>query len=158
MKGCFASYVGANGIVNLSRTFELPSIAGKESLSVEEIIQFIEVGKGVGYAEAVRVYGILAERIVSWIEEMYKMRGDKRFILTGGVTAGQAGRILSEKINNKLRERSDIKGVSVTLSEVNREYGGAIGAAFFAMSLASRSFDGPVHVTIESVNEVACCL
>lgn len=61
------------------------------------------------------------------------MRGDSRFIISGGVTAGQAGDALLNKINNILKEREDI---SVALSKVDREYGGAIGAAFFAMAIA----------------------
>ncbi|MFA5350531.1 MAG: ROK family protein, partial [Candidatus Omnitrophota bacterium] len=133
VKGCFAAFAGVSGILRISQKFALPGIAGKDNLSVLEISQLLKNRDQIGYAEARRVYCDLSHSIYSWMRLMNRMRQDTKFIITGGITVAEAGTGILKGINNLLSEANEER-FTVSLSSVDRQYGGAIGAALYASS------------------------
>ncbi|MDD5633788.1 MAG: hypothetical protein PHW46_00735, partial [Candidatus Omnitrophica bacterium] len=89
-----------------------------------------------GYAEAKRVFESLAGSIVSWLKLMNIMYGSKKFILGGGPTADDSGQKLLEFIVRLLNDELIGTDITVSITDLDREYGGAIGAALFAMTRA----------------------
>lgn len=78
----------------------------------------------------------LAERMVRWFRLMHSMRGDKNFILTGGVMTGEYGDALIMEINRLLVSDGNKYGITVAVSNADREYSGAIGAAELSMKIS----------------------
>ncbi|MBI2871340.1 MAG: ROK family protein [Candidatus Omnitrophica bacterium] len=134
VKGGIASYVGVEGMMELARIFGLPTIVRKEIFTAYDLGQLLDRAEGVGYAEAKRLYREVAEKIAVWVRYIHRMRGDKRFILSGGNTVGPAGQELLNGINKSLGEELLRAGVTVTLSKLDREFAGSLGAALFSMT------------------------
>ena len=135
VKGCFAAYVGAAGLLTLSKKLGLEGMLGKQGITMLDISELLRNESGPGYAEAKRVYAELAKRIISWIKLMHRMYGDTSFILVGGTSAGYAGGEIINKLNGSIKE----EGITVSLSGLDREYAGAIGSAFFAVGRWNRT-------------------
>jgi carbamoyltransferase len=139
VKGCFASYVGIEGIMDIAGKLGLPGLLGKSAPSLQDINRLIGTDTGAGYAESKRLYSELSKRIASWLRLMISMRDDKDFIMTGGNTTGRAGHEIVFGIYGALKNGDMNIHISVPTSDLEREYGGAMGAAFFAMTRSEKS-------------------
>ncbi|TAN62714.1 ROK family protein, partial [bacterium] len=148
MRGSFAAFAGVSGVISLSQKLGLPNIVGRDNLSVYEISQLLKIDEGIGYAEARRLYYELSRHIVSWMKLVGRMRRDKNFILTGGITVAEAGEELLKGTVGILRQEFNDPSVSIVLSSIDRQYGGAVGAAFYAIkepSVIAAGSSSPVN-------------
>ena len=135
--GAFASFGGAGAISELAKKWGLGKIIKVADPGPDEVRRAIEsqVGnKPLGVAEAKRVYKGVALHIKSWMQYLHEIRGDQKFILSGGTMQGTAGDEVLRLVQQGLRQDPNLHSLSVELSKVNREFGGAIGAAIVAMA------------------------
>ena len=87
----------------------------------------------------------LAKKMVSWFKLMHSVRNDRNFILTGGVIEGDYGKKLISAIQKALKREKLDDTISVRPSGVDKTYGGAIGAAQFAMKKSKRNVIDAIH-------------
>ncbi|MFH1304810.1 MAG: ROK family protein, partial [Candidatus Omnitrophota bacterium] len=85
----------------------------------------------------------LALQMIKWFKTMHLLNGDSNFIFTGGATFGKYGKKLIDEINRILRE--DQLVFKASLSDADRVFGAAEGAAQLSMSLSNESVMEEIH-------------
>jgi carbamoyltransferase len=87
----------------------------------------------------------LAKKIVSWMNLMRALRGDRNFIFSGGYLHSGYGEDLISSINSILSEEGMEKTFKVSMSALDLSFSGAEGAAQFAMKRCPRKTMDAIH-------------
>jgi hypothetical protein len=88
---------------------------------------------------------VIANKLVLMFKVMNSLKGDKNFILTGGVTDGSNGEAILEHISLILDKEGNKDSFKVYPSGVDKTYGGAVGAAQLSMKRSDMDILGIVH-------------
>jgi glycerol-1-phosphate dehydrogenase [NAD(P)+] len=121
--GCYGGYVPASAMELRAKEFNI-GVSGKDG--------FIPTD----FDGALRLMGDIAKRIAVAAVKLHKITGADEVILAGGISGGEKGIELARAGNETIQEQYPeyADSVTITLSQSDINFGGAIGAARYALA------------------------
>lgn len=131
VRGCYGGYVPGSAVALRAKKLGI-DISGRDDFVPTDL------------SGALALLADIARRVAATAVKLHKITGADEVILAGGITGGYTGRTLARAANDVIeREYPRYAGnVSVVLSNSDLEYGGAIGAARYALAASRSSRNG----------------